>query len=105
MSLTANFGCGRVGAMPFLTRLFAAVGGVAIAVGVFVPYAAFDIGDEMEYFQIIDLDEPSYFYTGLDLLIVAVAAAALPFLLRNVVLCGGLLIALGGLSAGSSRMD
>jgi len=70
-----------------------------MAVGVFVPYGAFDLGNVTDNAAIIDTEDLSFFYLGLDILVAAVAAAAIPFLVRGSVLCGSLLITLGTLSA------
>ena len=82
-----------------LTRVLAPIGAVAMAAGLFVPYAAFDPGGGIssDNYAVIDFDDLSYFYVGLEVLVAAIAAAAIPFVLRARVLCGSLLITLGAL--------
>jgi hypothetical protein len=84
--------------VPILTRVLAPVGAIAMAGGLFVPYMAYDPGPSTENVQIVDFDDLSYIYVGLNVLVAALAAAVIPFVLRSYDLCGWLLITLGGLS-------
>ena len=86
--------------MPILTRILAPVGALAMAIALFVPYQQFDGSSDYPGFsyKLIDFSQLNLFYLGLDVLVAAGAAAAVPFLLRGRVLCGSVLITLGTLS-------
>jgi hypothetical protein len=46
-----------------------------MAVGLFVPYAAYDLGSVNDHVSIIDFEDLRYFYVGLGVLVGSVAAS------------------------------
>ena len=96
--LDSEFSVWSSGRVRILSPILALIGAGLMVTGLFVPYAYFHSGGVSEFSSIIDVDDLSYFYLGLDVLVAAVAAAAIPFLLRGSVLRGALLITIGTLS-------